>query len=207
MKSPRKAKEESAGTRTAILDAAEALMISEGYPAVTSRRVAEAAGLKSQLVYYYFRTMDDLFIAIYERSEKDFLQQHLLAVNAKNPVRALWDLSIHPKRTRLAHEFIALSNRKEAVRKITARMLEQTHTINVAFISKYLQDSNISLEEYPPVVISRLISGMSRALINEASLGFAEGHTDVIRFAERWLDRLDAAIVEQAAKLAEPHEH
>ncbi len=33
-------------TRSLLLDAAEALMIEEGYVAVTSRRVAEQAGLK-----------------------------------------------------------------------------------------------------------------------------------------------------------------
>ncbi len=116
-------------------------MVEEGYAAVTSRRVAEKAGLKSQLVHYYFGTMDDLFVAVYERSEKEFLRRHLQAVSSDNPLRALWDLSVHPKRTRLAQEFIALSNRRESMRKITARVLEQTHSINAAFISRYLQEA------------------------------------------------------------------
>jgi TetR/AcrR family transcriptional regulator len=56
------------GVRDAILDATESIMVEEGYAAVTSRRVAERAGLKSKLVHYYFRTMEDLFVAVYERS-------------------------------------------------------------------------------------------------------------------------------------------
>ena len=55
---------ENSKTRTHLLDAAEQLMREEGYAAVTSRRVAAKAGLKPQLVHYYFRTMDDLFIAL-----------------------------------------------------------------------------------------------------------------------------------------------
>ena len=42
------------------MDAAEQLLLEEGYAAVTSRRVGARAGLKPQLVHYYFRTMDDL---------------------------------------------------------------------------------------------------------------------------------------------------
>ncbi len=52
-------------TRLALLDAAERLLLAEGYAAVTSRRVAAAAGLKHQLVHYYFRTMDDLLLEVY----------------------------------------------------------------------------------------------------------------------------------------------
>ena len=50
-------------TRSSLLNAAESLMRESGYAAVTSRRLAAKAGLKPQLVHYYFRTMDDLFLA------------------------------------------------------------------------------------------------------------------------------------------------
>src|SRR5690606_21688674 len=52
-------------TRTRLLDAAERLLLREGYASVTSRRVAAEAGLKPQLVHYYFRTMDDLFLEVF----------------------------------------------------------------------------------------------------------------------------------------------
>lgn len=187
----RNERDESPGTRAAILDATEALMIEEGYAAVTSRRVAEKAGQKSKLVHYYFATMDDLFVALYERAEKQFLKRHLEAVTSPNPLRALWDLSIHPERTRLAQEFIALSNHRESIRKITARVLEQMHSINTVCISKYLEECGLDPEEFPPVVLSQIISGLSRALVNEESLGVAPGHREVRAFAERWLAKLE----------------
>ncbi|EUA30299.1 bacterial regulatory s, tetR family protein [Mycobacterium xenopi 4042] len=54
-----------------LLDAAEQLMLEEGYAAVTSRRVAQKAALKPQLVHYYFRTMDDLFLAAFRRRAEE----------------------------------------------------------------------------------------------------------------------------------------
>ena len=39
-------------SRARLLDAAEQLLLDDGYAAVTSRRVAAKAGLKPQLVHY-----------------------------------------------------------------------------------------------------------------------------------------------------------
>ena len=60
--------ERSTSPRAAILDATESIMLEEGYAAVSSRKVASRAGLTSQLLHYYFRTMDDLFIAVFVRT-------------------------------------------------------------------------------------------------------------------------------------------
>lgn len=167
-------------------------MVEEGYSAVTSRRVAERAGLKSQLVHYYFRTMDDLFVAVYERSEKEFLERHLQAVSADNPLRALWDLSLHPQRNRLSQEFIALANRRKSMQKISARVMERLHSVNEVFIAKYLREAGVDLEAFPPLVLSHLISGLSRSLINEETMGVTQGHAQVLGFVERLLDEIEA---------------
>ena len=46
-------------------------MIEEGYAAVTSRRLANKAGLKPQLVHYYFRTMEELFLEVFRRRAEE----------------------------------------------------------------------------------------------------------------------------------------
>src|ERR1700692_1950603 len=76
--------------RSVLLDAAEQLMLEEGYAAVTSRRVAEKAALKPQLVHYYFRTMDDLFLAAFRRRAEDGLERQAQALTSGPPLRALW---------------------------------------------------------------------------------------------------------------------
>ena len=67
MASARRIGAPDAKNRGVLLDAAEQLMLEEGYAAVTSRRVAEQAGLEPQLVHYYFRTMEDLFLEVFRR--------------------------------------------------------------------------------------------------------------------------------------------
>jgi AcrR family transcriptional regulator len=196
----RKSGEETSSTRDAILDATEIIMIEEGYAAVTSRRVAEKAGLKSQLVHYHFGSMDDLFVAVYERSQREFVRRHLQAVTSANPLRALWDLSIHPKRARLSQELIALSNHRKSIQKITARLLMQMHDINVDFISKYLEDAGVDLDVYSPLMISYIINGVSRGLVTEEAAGVTERHAQIAALAERWLSSLEAKHRARAAE-------
>ena len=50
-----------------MLDGAEVILRDEGYGALTSRRVAECINVKQRLVYYYFKTMDDLIVETFRR--------------------------------------------------------------------------------------------------------------------------------------------
>lgn len=191
MKLERQGGEEIGNTRDAILDATVAIMVEDGYAAVTSRRVAERAGLNAPLIHYHFGSMDDLFVAVYERSEKDFLRRHLQAATSSNPLRALWELSIHHS-TRLGQELIALSIHRKSIQKITARVLEQMHSINAAFIGKYFQEAGLDPERYPPAVFTCIINGLSRSLVTEEALGVTIGRAETLAFAERLLGELEA---------------
>src|SRR5579859_1572077 len=144
MTSARRVTDESVKTRTAILDATEKIMREEGYAAVSSRRVAEQAGLKSQLVYYHFGTMDELFLALYRRNEEKFFSKHAKALASRNPLRALWQLSIDAMGTELELEFIALANHRKAIRGEIARTTRRFRELQVAVFARVLEDIGIS---------------------------------------------------------------
>src|SRR5271155_4449899 len=69
MASRRRIGVEGSETWALLLDTAELIMREEGYPAVTTRRLAGRMGVSSQLVHYYFRSMDDLFLALMRRGQ------------------------------------------------------------------------------------------------------------------------------------------
>src|SRR6202043_2957801 len=60
--------EEKERRRAGIIDAAEALYIRKGWPALTVEQVARSARLSRALVYVYFRDKEDLLFAIGERA-------------------------------------------------------------------------------------------------------------------------------------------
>src|SRR5436305_15346253 len=103
-----------AKNRGLLLDAAERLMIEEGYAAVTSRRLAAKAGLKPQLVHYYFRTMDDLFLEVFRRRADGDLAGFERAVAADGSLRNLWRLNNDQRGARFTMEFVALANHRKA---------------------------------------------------------------------------------------------
>ncbi len=76
---------ETSETRATLLDATEQLMLDSGYAAVSSRRVAAVAGVRPALVHYYFRTMDDLFLAAFQRrAEQAFADQQRARCSLRN---------------------------------------------------------------------------------------------------------------------------
>src|ERR1700732_219330 len=105
-----------AKNRGVLLDAAEQLMLEEGYAAVTSRRLADKAGLKPQLVHYYFRTMDDLFLEVFRRRATENAARVDRALAADDSLRALWQLNADPRGAAFTMEFVALANHRKAIR-------------------------------------------------------------------------------------------
>src|SRR5882757_4462143 len=116
MASARRIGAPDAKNRGVLLDAAEQLLLEDGYAAVTSRRVADRAGLKPQLVHYYFRTMDEMFIEIFRRLSNQGLEAHAEALKSSQPLWALWEFGIDPAGTRLIMEFTGLANHRKALR-------------------------------------------------------------------------------------------
>lgn len=54
-----------------IVDAAEALLLEEGYEATTIAAVARAAGISGNAVYWYFPSKDDLLAAVLRRRQDE----------------------------------------------------------------------------------------------------------------------------------------
>src|SRR5438477_4893805 len=119
--SPRRIGAADSSTRAQLVDAAEALMLEEGYASVTSRKVAARAGLKPQLVHYYFRTMDDLFIEVFRRRADADLAGFERAIAADGSLRNLWQMNNDQRGARFTMEFVALANHRKAIRKEIAR--------------------------------------------------------------------------------------
>jgi AcrR family transcriptional regulator len=186
--------EKALKVRTAILDATEAIMKESGYAAVSSRKVERQAGLKSQLIHYYFRTMDDLFAAVWQRYDDRFLQNQARVLTSERPLRALWERSIDPETTTLRHEFIALANHREAIRELVAVSTRRVLAIQVAAISELFERHQIKSKEFSPVVLVQLFSFISRSLITQRNLGVWEDHAEIVEFIERTISDIESSI-------------
>ena len=191
MATPRRIGAADSKTRAQLLDAAERLMLDQGYAAVTSRKLANAAGLKPQLVHYYFRTMDELFLELFRRRAEAGLARHTAALAGGQPLHLLWELSAHPELAALNIEFTALANHRKAVREEIAAYAERFRELNLAAIARVLERNRLWPGEIPPVVLLLAMTGLSVMLGMESILGITRGHAETVKFVQLHLDQLE----------------
>lgn len=189
-KGPRRGSENSE-TRTVLLDVTERIMRSDGYAAVSSRRVAGDAGVTPALVHYYFGTIDDLFLAVLRRRSDQQFERHQRFLESERPLRALWDWSIDPAGTALLMEFMALANHRKVIRKEFAAHAARFRRIQLEALGPHLEKLGVDLTETPPEAIIVLLVSVSRTLVMERALGIDIGLDETLSLIERHLDQLE----------------
>lgn len=182
-------------TRAALLDAAQQLMLEEGYAAVTSRRVAAKAGLKPQLVHYYFRTMGDLFLALLRRGAELNVDRHARALASEQPLRALWNFSIEPAGVALWEEFVALANHRKDIRDEIASYAKRFRREQAEALTNVLKQDGIDIGSFPPAALLTVMTALSRVLVMEEALGVTVGHAETLELVDRFLSRFEPARV------------
>jgi AcrR family transcriptional regulator len=182
---------EDSKTRAQLLDAAELLLREEGYAAVTSRRVAARAELKPQLVHYYFRTMDDLFLEVFRRRAEENLARFERAIATDGSLRSLWQMNADPRGAAFTMEFVALANHRKAIRAEIARFAERFRAAQVEALRAALARHGITEDELPPIVALLMMTGLSQVLALEDFLGVTTGHDTTLAFVERALTELE----------------
>lgn len=181
---------------TAMIDAAEDILREEGFRALTSRRIAEKVGFKQRLVYYYFRTMDDLVVEAFRRVSLRELARLGEAVHAEHPFQEIWDVSVHTLDPRLISEFMALANRIEALRTEVIHFIAESRRLQVQVISKALEQRP-DLSELKPKALAMLGSSVALNILREQDLGIDLGHSGVLKLIAGFLARADSATSEE----------
>lgn len=190
-------------SRDILLDAAEALMRERGYAAVTSRQVAAKAGLKPQLVHYYFRTMDDLFLAAFHRLATSIIARQDAVETADRPLRAMWSILTDSRYRLLISEFVALGNHRPAIRAEFIQFGDQLRQKQVGIMARVLARHDLPEFPWSPAFAAMLLHSLARFLAAESELGVTEGHADTLSVVNWYIERYDEADHSLSLRLAE----
>jgi AcrR family transcriptional regulator len=175
------------------LDAAEQIMRTEGYSAVTSRAVARQAQLKPPLVHYYFKTMEDLLLAVVQRYTDKRIKRQARALASPTPLKAAWSFSHDDPDTALAVESLALARRYKSVRAELARVGDLIREMQSHLYSRVFNE--YALEPYfgSPDGLAVMIDAVGRALGLEMDVGLTRGHAEARDVVKRWIDRFEGS--------------
>lgn len=176
---------DGAERRELLVQAAEELLREEGYAALSARRVTEKAGLKSQLLYYYFETMDDLTLAVLRRADQRRRARFERALASPEPLLAMWRVNHDPDVALLSTELISLAAHRETVRAEIIRMASEFRREQVEAVRRLLQERGADLEVCPPDALVMIATSVARTINGEEALGLTDCHAAALDLVER----------------------
>jgi AcrR family transcriptional regulator len=180
----------TAEKRARILDAAERIMLEDGYAAVTSRRVEAEAGIK---LHYHFGSLDDLFVAVFRRRAERSVDRLRDALTSPEPLRAWWAIASDPRGTALLVELTAAANHRAPLQAEVAELARDARRMEMDVLASILDDYGIDRELFPPPLVAAAVQGLALVVVQDEVRGFDTAHEDAKAAIEQLLDRLERA--------------
>jgi TetR/AcrR family transcriptional regulator len=184
-----------------LLDAAERLLFEVGYAGVTTRRVAEEAGVKHGLVHYYFGSMEELLTQTLERLADRLaqaLEEHY--ANPDLPFAEKWRIvsqnwierpaSRFPK---ILLELTAMSWNHPELRQRISAVYARFRAIFERYFAEAMREYDLDESQFPLVVVAAAAGTFQLGIIVEGLSQFHEGHRELVTWVQSWLDSLEAA--------------
>jgi AcrR family transcriptional regulator len=184
----------------ALMDAAEHLLYEVGYAGVTTRRVAERAGVQHGLVHYYFGSMDELLTQTLERFVEQ-LAEPLEALYADPSLTfaekwrigaQFWVNEPTSRFPKILMELLAMGWNMQSRQQRLAEVHARFRAIFEHYFGQALRDYGLDESQFPLKVIVAAVTTFQLGMIVEGLSGVAEGHTELLDWIQQWLDGLES---------------
>jgi TetR/AcrR family transcriptional regulator len=179
--------DKNAENRTLLVEATEQLLREKGYAAISARNVANKAGLTPQLLYYYFRTMDDLVLAVHEQITRRRQLRFKNAMASHEPLRALWELNSGRAGATISTELAAIAQHRPAIRAQIVRSAREFRLLQIDAVSSVLEKHGVDQKVYPAAGVVTIAAALARTFVIDDSLGLSDGYDQAIILVERAL--------------------
>jgi TetR/AcrR family transcriptional regulator len=175
----------------ALLDAAERLLVEVGYAGITTRRLAEEAGVNHGLVHYYFGSIENLFVRVLERYTTALTarQRSMYAADVRfvdkwrQAMRYL--VADDVAYEKIWFELQALGwNRPELRERIAHVDAEWRAVLTEAFAEPHERYGI----EMPLDALVSLVITFNEGVILERLSGIETGHAALLDWIEQWMD-------------------
>ena len=184
----------------ALLDAAERLLFESGYAAVTTRRVAEEAGVKHGLVHYYFGSMEELLTQtlervagrLAERLEEHYANPDLTFAEKWRIVAQNWIEQPTSRFPKILLELSAMSWNMPQLRQRLSNVYARFRAIFERHFAQAMRDYGLDESQFPIKVIAAAAGTFQLGVIVEGLSQFHEGHQELVTWVQSWLDSLGA---------------
>ena len=181
----------------ALLDAAEHLLLEIGYAQITTRKLAERAGVNHGLVHYYFGSMEDLLLRVVERFTDQLIERQKAMYAAESPFIEKWrqamrflDEDTESGYSKVWLEMQAMGWNDEAVRTRLQDVHQQWMDVVTPAFERGLAELGIDRRRFPLKAVVSLVVTFNQGIMLERLSGVDSGHREMLRMVDRMLERL-----------------
>jgi AcrR family transcriptional regulator len=180
----------------ALLDAAERLLVDVGYASITTRRLAEEAGVNHGLVHYYFGSNENLLVRTLERFTERLIarQRELYAADVpfiekwRTAMRFLISEDVTYEKVWLELQALAWNN--PDLRERVARVNEEWRAVLTEAFDRPRRELGIDM---PLDALVSLVATFNIGIIVERLGGIDRGHRELFDWIDQWLSRLTSS--------------
>src|SRR3954467_10628521 len=179
-----------AAAEEALLDAAERLLVDVGYAGITTRRLAEEAGVNHGLVHYYFGSNENLLVRALERFTERLIARQRDLYAADMPFVEKWRTAIgYLVGADLDYEKVWLElqafgwNDPDLRQRLARVNAEWRAVLTEAFADPH-RELGIEL---PLEALVSLVMTFNIGMIVERLGGIDTGHAELLDWIDRWL--------------------
>jgi AcrR family transcriptional regulator len=175
----------------ALLDAAERLLLDVGYAGITTRRLAEEAGVNHGLVHYYFGSVENLLVRTLERFTDRLVARQRELYAADVPFSDKWRTAMRYLTSEdAAYEKVWLELQALAWNRPELR--EQVDRVNGEWRAVLLEAFAEPRERYgidmPLEALVSLVITFNEGIMLERLSGVAEGHQQLLDWIDAFLE-------------------
>ena len=179
-----------AAAEEALLDAAERLLVGVGYAGITTRRLADEAGVNHGLVHYYFGSNENLLVQALERFTERLIsrQRELYAADVpfvekwRTAMRYLVSEDVSYEKVWL--ELQALGWNDAGLRERLARVNAEWRAVLTDAFAEPHRELGITM---PLDALVSLVITFNVGIIVERLGGIETGHDELLDWIDGWL--------------------
>jgi AcrR family transcriptional regulator len=176
---------------TALFDAAERLLIEDGYAGLTTRRVAAEAGVNHGLVHYYFGSMEELLLQVLERFTARMVDRQTAMYETDVPFLEKWRTAMrwlkedvqggYPK---VWCELQAMAWNHREMRDRLVRVDEEWRSLLRTHFGSALDEYGV---DFPLEAVVALVVAFNKGMQIEQLSGIEAGHSELLGWIDGWL--------------------
>jgi TetR/AcrR family transcriptional regulator len=180
-----------AAAEEALLDAAERLLVEIGYARITTRRLAEEAGVNHGLVHYYFGSNENLLVHALERFTERLIARQRDLYAADTPFIEKWRTAMRylvsedVTYEKVWLELQAMAWNHPELRERLARVNGEWRVVLTEAFAHARDEFGIDM---PVEALVSLVMTFNIGIIVERLGGIEAGHRELLDWIDNWLE-------------------